>query len=334
MRIYPVLFLFTMILIVLLNNGCKKNEDPVRIATYELDSIEIVQLNNSGDTVMRFALGLAPNNIDSIMSFLGPFYRFNGDSIVYDSYENPYNQNYNYSKHLALNNKLVSVVSNYDHSHIYRGYTSVFKYSNSGNIDSVNTMMDLFDSGPRAEFTLNRKLNYTNGNITSLTETIHSFFYNHPSSGADSINDKNSIPTTFNYTHNYPSQKDLIGLDVNDIIFDLYRCIYLNNYPNGIGFNNASYFSGGIIQVLVLANKVSLNTNCNNLIEGVNFEPLYLINATDGIEYSSVSFSLNISYHFDSVNNNRITQMVVEAQPTTYSYIQFGKVIYNFKYAN
>lgn len=73
MRIYPVLFLFTMILIVLLNNGCKKNEDPVRIATYELDSIEIVQLNNSGDTVMRFALGLAPNNIDSIMSFSDHF---------------------------------------------------------------------------------------------------------------------------------------------------------------------------------------------------------------------------------------------------------------------
>lgn len=332
MKRYSFLFAFILLVSLLLNNGCKKQEN-LRATTYQLDSIEIIQLNNSGDTSSRFAFPLETNYIDSFTSIF-PFYRLNSDSIICSYFENPYYPNLNYSKNIGLDNKLVSVVSSFDHSHFASEFKSIFRYNRNNNIDSVITKIYVFDSGPTAEFTLNRKVNYSGGNITSVTETLHSFFQNVVASG-DSTNDRNITPSTFGYTHNYPNQKDLIGLDVNEIIFDIYRLNYLNSYGYVNGGAHTGYFPMEIMQVLIAYGRIGFNTNCNNLIEQINFDPAAFLSTSDGIVYlstlTSESISLQISYVFDSANNNRISQMDVEAPSPI---LQFGKVIYRFKYAN
>ncbi|MFN8296551.1 MAG: hypothetical protein U0T69_10170 [Chitinophagales bacterium] len=331
MKRYSFLFAFILFVSLLLNNGCKKQEN-LRRATYQLDSIEIIQVTNSGDTSSRFGFALATNSIDSF-EYNFPFYRFKDDSIVCSYYENPYDPSNNYYQHLVLNNKLVLVTSNYDHSHYAASFATLFKYNSNDNIDSIITKIGVFESGPEANFTINRKVNYTGGNLTSITETLHSFFRNTTPSG-DSTNYRNIVPSIFSYTNNYSNQKDLIGLDVNEIIFDIYRLFYLNGYYSPYGGSHTGYFPFEVMQILIANNKIGFKTNCSSLIEQINFDPASFLSAREGIVHlsalTSEPFAFHISYSFDSANNNRISQMVIEAP---HSLVEFGKVIYRFKYA-
>ncbi|MFN8296552.1 MAG: hypothetical protein U0T69_10175 [Chitinophagales bacterium] len=328
MKRYSFLFVFILLVSLLVNNGCKKQENFEENTTYQLDSITITKIDDAGDTSYRVSIGMKPAYLDSFISInnlFGPTFRINEDSIICNVFTNPYDLDFNYYKHIAINNKLVLIRSNSFGSHFLKNYTTNLMYNN--NIDSINTFIELYDSGPAAEFSIKRKVNYHGGNISTISEGIHSYFHDTPI--GDSISITNHTPTTFSYTNNYPNQKSLTGLDVNEIILDAYRDFYIHSHDMAWGKN----YPNTLNSILILFNKTGISSNCTNLIEKISFDPIEYISAMGGLEYysnfSSAPSRIEISYNFDSVYNNRMTQMHLKVIYADYTMANY---IYSFIY--
>lgn len=129
---------------------------------------------------------------------------------------------------------------------------------------------------------------------------------------------------TFSYL-TVQNQKNLINIDINDLI--------LNDFINAFGFNIISY--GGLIQypliekILLLNGKISYNTNCQHLINNIEF------GRATGIGHSFIfpPYVINVNYSFDPTHDNRIRTLEITDViniPTAYS----TTTRYTFYYKN
>ncbi len=120
------------------------------------------------------------------------------------------------------------------------------------------------------------------------------------------------------------NQKNMIGIDLNDLIF--------NDFVNSFGSYIISY--GGLInyplleKILLLNGKISYNTNCQHLMNRIEFG------------YATISdhsfifppHIINVNYNFDNVHNNRINTLEITNEinfPIAYSITT--KYTFNYK---
>lgn len=104
---------------------------------------------------------------------------------------------------------------------------------------------------------------------------------------------------TFNYpTGGHPNQRDMIGLDVNDFILDYLLpslCeVPLYRFPIGTQVMSSDISFESL-------NGISYNTHSDKLIEEIHY--------TSTFPFSSVDTIIRPVYTFDSLHNNRITEM-------------------------
>lgn len=127
-----------------------------------------------------------------------------------------------------------------------------------------------------------------------------------------------SFNTTMEYSNNIPNQKDLIGIDLNDLFLpgiDLMNnlrspfaalafSVPVVGYYIGLGNGSPTAFIMADPSNEIL-NNLSCNTNSEKLIEKINYTN-YTIS---GI--SMPDFSMNINYTFDTDFNNRVKELTL-----------------------
>ena len=116
---------------------------------------------------------------------------------------------------------------------------------------------------------------------------------------------------TMEYSNNISNQKDLIGIDVNDLILPalsptFVNCFSIPIYGTGsvpITGNGSPYYFFTIDPSTEILNNLSCNTNSDKLIEKVNYSN-YTISGT-----IFPNFSKDINYTFDAGFNNRVKEV-------------------------
>lgn len=298
--------------------SCKKDANN-RIAntTYELDSVVESYLDTLGNETasMRRTMVATPDYINNLpRSSAGRFfevYTERNDSILVENFsENGCAgiADYNYLIEGRFNSSYHETFQYCNHDVYYRFFQHV-NYTFDKKLSSIiYRNMDIgafgrtdmsdwpsignFRSKGHEEITLN----YLDNNIHSIN--YNSIIFNN---GYDSV--VNQAIFNYGYSHHYKNQKDLIGIDVNDIILSSYLMSFLsrNMYYNPFSDNtNVGLNSFNI--PLIINKKASFNTNCEDLIEKFN-NPFY--ESGDGNTYTT------IHYEFDNNHSGRIKSIVI-----------------------
>lgn len=300
--------------------SCKK-ETNNRIAniTYELDSIRIEELDVNDSITSALTIPIINEIIDSLNNRYGNHISENGDSInVRKFLPSPYISidPYYLSELGTILNKKPIIDSNYEYLFAHKNVSNVIKYSYKNNLDSIklesnSTFAIYTDLG-----TVQSKYNYIGNTLHSFTEKKTFITNNNFNVAFDTIfNVTNTY--VYTYSNSLNNQKDLIGIDLNDLFFNE-QITYQFNIYNIYNLSYLNYFA----PFLILNSRMSYNTNSNKLIESIQFDRI----ANTG------TFPINISaqYTFDATKNNRVNTMKII---TLFNGTE-SKIVYTFYYKN
>ncbi len=299
--------------------GCEK-ETNNRIAntTYELDSVRIEELDMNDSSLGFATFPLRSTYIDTLigdkhsteeLNFLPGFYT-NEDSLVY-VYHPEY---FDLCKAIVIDKTPVSFLKfNPVGSYAQDGFYKVESFLNYQNNQlNNNNTIDHTHFGPPnsgdSYIERNNNFNYTNNNLKSILnkriDYSYSAYYN---INYDSVIYPDLTLADFYYTSNIINQKNMIGIDLNDII--------LNNIIGPSDYTLRYYY-----QVLIFGNRITYHTNCSFLIEKLRFT------VTD-LWLPNTESNFTIRYTFDANKNNRISTMKIKDDLA-------GSKLYTFYYKN
>jgi len=305
-------FYFILLTLLSITFGCKKDNTQTASPAYKLDFI-IIETTNSmnsylDSTIIRtdsafldslFQLSLNPGL--SMYEQIKP----NGDSLLYTTVPD-ITGFYSHANASFFQNCYSSTLF-YSANQYYVNSADVSYFNSPGNRLSGFNMITEQRHESYIDLIQNSQCttNYTNNDLSRINLTasyrsdivyIDSNYYN-----IDTTIQRDSF-VTLSYL-SVQNQKDLIGIDLNDLIF--------NNFINAFGFDVISY--GGLIhyplleKVLLLNGKISYNTNCQHLINNIEF------GRATGIGHTFIfpPYIINISYKFDNTHNNRIKTLEI-----------------------
>lgn len=240
----------------------------------------------------------------------------NGDSLLYTTIPD-ISGLYSHAKASFFQNRYSSTSFYSANQYYVNGADVSYVYSTANRLSGFNMITEqrheaYLDLIQNSQYTTN----YSNNDLSRIDFTasyrsdnvyIDSNYYN-----IDTTIQRDSF-VTLSYL-SVKNQKDLIGIDVNDLIF--------NNFINAFGFDIISY--GGLIhypfleKVLLLNGEISYNTNCQHLINNIEF------GRATGIGHSFLfpSYTINVNYNFDNAHNNRINTLEITNEinyPIAYS---------------
>ncbi len=165
----------------------------------------------------------------------------------------------------------------------------------------------------KKSFTRYHSFRFESDNI--LEEINDSLGFQYIGNELTKIVNKTVVPTSYfplstydakiEYTSTISNQKDLIGIDVNDLILSAFGFYIPIPIFGLVGFSSNGS-PGGFYSVdpsTEILNNLSCNTNSDKLIEKVNYSN-YTISGT-----SFPNFSIDINYTFDSSFNNRVKEL-------------------------
>lgn len=305
---------FLIVVISCFMYSCKKDaNNRITNTTYELDSVVESYLDTAGnvinlrtipiiaDYIKNYVLEISPNNNSDIT-----YYESN-DSILLKLFENTYNlrdytdiidgkfyrlysEYYEFGNHdieqikrqnitYNSNDKIHSITSTFvDYSFSFKGNTS---------IEWPDTTQCMARNKNEIIFT------YELNNLASLDYDYFSGFSNTPQVSAHN--------RLFNYTNHYKNQKSLIGIDVNDIILSSFLFKWYN-VSHGLGSPTLQKEFYDLQLPLILNKQATFNTNCDDLIEHIQFSTFISHTVLD---------ETDISYEFDLNFDNRIKSMII-----------------------
>jgi len=300
--------------------SCKKDaNNRITNVTYELDSVKMENLDVNDSITSALTIPIINEIIDSLNNRYGNHISENGDSInVRKFLPSPYISidPYYLSELGTILNKKPIIDSNYEYLFAHKNVYNLIKYSYKNNLDSIklesnSTFAIYTDLG-----TVQSKYNYIGNTLHSFTEKNTFITNNNFNVAFDTIfNVTNTY--VYTYSNSLNNQKDLIGIDLNDLFFNE-QITYQFNIYNIYNLSYLNYFA----PFLILNSRMSYNTNSNKLIESIQFDRI----ANTG------TFPINISaqYTFDATKNNRVNTMKII---TLFNGTE-SKIVYTFYYKN
>lgn len=293
-------FVFILLFAVSIISGCKKDNNRIATPTYQLDSIKIENIDTGGAISPYFTIPVSQSSFDSFISqysypnIYGTGYYINNDSIIYVNHPEFYDLNramiYNkqpISRHLYTPN---GSFSQYGYEKQDINYT----YDASVKLNSINYLIKHHVANPYggdSDYVHKRQLNFTysNNTLTGITENATRSIYHLYDSGYDSIIYPVNNIGTFMYSSNFANQIDMIGIDLNDLIF---KDIIDDNTNLG--------------NLIFIANqRLSYHAKSSLLIEHFEFKE-YIESFN---QYLRNTYT--VQYTFDSSRNNRVSTMSV-----------------------
>jgi hypothetical protein len=310
------LIIISIVFCILLSCQKETNNRITNITTYELDSVRMEELDVNDSITSALTIPIINEIIDLLNNRYGNHISENGDSInVRKFLPSPYISidPYYLSELGTILNKKPIIDSNFEYLFAHKNVYNLIKYSYKNNLDSIK----LESNSTFAIYTdlgiVQSKYNYIGNTLHSFTEKNTFITNNNFNVAFDTIfNVTNTY--VYTYSNSLNNQKDLIGIDLNDLFFNE-QIIYQFNISN---FSYLNYFA----PFLILNSRMSYNTNSNKLIESIQFDRI----ANTG------TFPINISaqYTFDAAKNNRVNTMKIT---NIINGIQ-SKILYTFYYKN
>ncbi len=324
-------FGFIFLILLSLVSGCKKDNNRIAMPTYELDSVVVESWFDSlGNPSVTRTIPIVPNYVQNSIPELNTHdfnsnitYYENNDSIILKLFVDTYalreyadiiDGKFNYLKNLY-----------YEYgTHDYEIKCQYISYDSDDKIHSIASTdieypswfcCNAFDvEWPDSTqcFGRNKKeivFSYDGNNLNTLNYYYYSGFSDTPLFSAHN--------RLFSYTNNYKNQKNLIGIDVNDIILSSFLFQWYN-VNRGLASPTLQPHFYDLQLSLILNNQASFNTNCDDLIEHIQYN-----NITTSIGSPFVLGETDIRYEFDSDFDNRIKSMTID------NYLK-----YNFYYKN
>lgn len=310
--------------------SCKK-ENNQRIAdeTYTLDSVVVSNLDTLGNPVSNTTLLVKDNYVsDSIyannlqIGYQGNSYLESGDSLLLTDY----NQGRLYDNILYSQGGLFreNDLYFYYYNDYYDEYKNNYFYNTNKQLVGINSTRKEAYYPVISDYKIKKStFNYTGNNLSTIDIEFKSYgnYNNGTPRDSNSISFNNN---TIEYANHYSNQKNLIGIDVNDMIFYL----YYYRFPPFINFNsigsNIAYLQ--FILPLIINKQVSFGTNCDNLIEHMHIDDMVYYDSNTRF----LSTEINITYSFDSSHDKRIESMIVSESNSLVS----DKIKYTFYYNN
>jgi hypothetical protein len=350
------IFIFIVFSVLILS--CKKENNRIVNATYELDSVVESYLDTFGNEI-HFRTYIAEpnfiiNNIPADLLYNGTAgisFEERNDSILYQQileapnvhtqvFNNCYVTNGRFNS--SYNKRLTST---YSDSYCYINKQHV-NYNSTENLTSIVNTNDFFSSKDTFYGLENRQTQelsflYAGNNISSID--LNCTLRNYSASDITNYNATGNIT----YSNHYLNQKDLIGLDVNDIILSslldlsLFSPISYNRSVKYLDINLSSYYLLSTSESLVLTKHATFNTNCDNLIEHMHFNYAPLTSNSFYLPFNSAP-DIDITYEFDAVNANRIKQLniqpslptIIISYPNNSYYTSLRQLRFTFYYKN
>lgn len=313
-------FLFSLCVLIILMASCKKENNRIANVTYELDSVKMEKLDANDSLTFTLTIPISNDIIDSLYKYGGFVSEF-GDSLNVRKYLPPRYiccAGYYLSEHgIILHNKPVMDTFNEDlgaHTNVY--CATKYSYSTDNKLDYINLdYLKTFAIYSEID-KIYCKYNYIGNSLYSITNKILYTSNHNSNQGFDTL--QNSTNTNnYSYTNSINNQKDLIGIDLNDLFlnaqitnqYQITPISYLNLYA----------------PFLILNSKMSYNTKSDKLIEGVQI---------DILNYNLNSFIETANYTFDSSKNNRVSTMKITTTTTTIFDAIKTSTLFTFYYKN
>ncbi len=303
--------------------SCRKNNIQTTSPAYKLDFILMETTSSMNSYIDSTIIRTDSAFLDSLfqLSFnpglsMYEQIRTNGDSILYTTVPD-ITGFYSHAKASFFQNRYSSTSFYSANQYYVNGADVSYVYSTANRLSGFNMITEqrheaYLDLIQNSQCTAN----YSNNDLSRIDFTasyrsdnvyIDSNYYN-----IDTTIQRDSF-VTLSYL-SVQNQKDLIGIDVNDLIF--------NNFINAFGYDIISY--GGLIhypfleKVLLLNGEISYNTNCQHLINRIEFGYATASNHS----FIFPPYIINVNYHFDNAHNNRINTLEITNEinyPIAYS---------------
>lgn len=297
-------YIFIIVILVYFISGCNKENNKIATPTYQLDSVKIEYMATSGTISTTITVPISQAFLDTFMSqntyqgigYTG-FYVSN-DSVIYVNHPEFYDltRAILYNKHPFTFHNFKPYGSfaqdGYDQQDIY------FNYDVSGKLNTMNYLLKYHTAYPGisdSDYLHKRQLNYyySGNNLTTITDNAVRYNYHTYDTGYDSIIYPANNVGTFTFTSSLSNQKDMIGIDLNDIILN---DVIGASLGDGINF---SYF------IFILHQRLSYNIKCTSLIEQFQNKDYYQF------FNQYITYNNNVQYTFDATKNNRVTKMSI-----------------------
>ncbi|MBP6660688.1 MAG: hypothetical protein KA174_08380 [Chitinophagales bacterium] len=296
--------------------SCKKENNRIGNITYQLDSVRIEGLDANDSSIGFNTFPLRASFIDTIigdkhsteeLNFLPGFYT-NEDSLIYVYHP----EFFDLYKAVTINKVPISIlkfnpVGGYAQYGFYKA-ESFLNYQNN-QLNNINIKEHEHIGSPNTsdKYTeMNNNFIYTNNNLnTILSKRLDYSYDEYFNVNFDSVIYPDLILADFTYTSNIPNQKNLIGIDLNDLI--------LNNIIGPSDLSLGFYFP-----LLILGNRITYQTNSSSLIEKLRY-------TFTSLGFQNTESNFTIQYIFDANNNNRISTMKIKDDSA-------GSKLYTFYY--
>jgi len=297
--------------------SCKKEvSNRITNVTYELDSVKIENLGANDSVTSYFTIPIGEAFYDTIMSQNGypssdgsGFYSDN-DSLIFLNHP----EFFDLTRAVVYNKTLVYYQKFYPYgSFAQDGFDKrdvSYHYDISNRLSTIQSVVKHHNAVPNftdSDFVYKSRLtfNYTNNNLTTISEDFIRYNFHSYDLGYDSIiQPTNNSAGTFFYDSNYENQKDMISIDLNDLVF---------NSIIGASYYDDLYF-GHLISIL--NNRLSYHTRSTSLLERFNFKTYF---------GSQNNYTGDIEYTFEASKNNRVKTMKISSD-------LLGKTSYTFYY--
>ena len=303
-----LLFISTVILL----SSCKKENNRIGNITYQLDSVRLETLDANDSSIFNITFNIGTSVLDSFLAnnpYPGTmsigFYKKDDSLNFIDKPEF-----IEVKKFISIKKKPISNLNFMPNGTFAQyGYfkqLDSYNYSTTGKLQNVYSHTDYHqeDNFSDSDYVINTNtiLNYSNNILTSLNE--NSIFYNYHlyDTNYDSIVNANQQVGIISYTNHYLNQKQMIGIDLNDLI--LLELFLIKNYDYFSANNSVLSLS---TRFFVLQSALSFNTATDQLIESINYN---LTKAFNRILYQT-SVNISVDYIFDANFNNRISSMKI-----------------------
>lgn len=296
-------FLIITTIAVCFMYSCKKDiNNRVTNVTYELDSVRLENLDANDSVTSFFTIPIGETFYDTFISQnsypssdAAGFY-MDTDSLIYLNHP----EFFDLTRSVVFNKIPVYYRKFYPYgSFAQDGYNKrdvSYHYDLSNRLNSIYSVTKHHNAVPNfadSDYVYKSSLtfNYTNNNLTTISEDFIRYNFHRYDLGYDSIiQPTNNTSGTFFYDSNYENQKDMIGIDLNDLVL---------NYIIGASYYDDLYF-GHLISIL--NNRLSYQTKSASLLERYNFRS-YFGNQNDYLG--------NLEYTFDATKNNRVNTMKI-----------------------
>jgi hypothetical protein len=319
--------------------SCKKENQRIGENTYELDSVAIGYLDTTGNYYYSRTITINPNFIAASIPSSSVYNGISGinfeernDSILLsnhlDLFFSSSLSDYCYIVNRKFNSCYHKYLTSYSVDAYLHEYKQDIQYNSNGSLQTITNIQDNhFDKYDNFNSIVKRKVqqlffSYAGKNLNNIDLNFYLNNYYDPGVPYDTSS-YNQGEYIISYPNHYANQKNLIGFDVNDIILS---SLLDMNYFNDLGYIRTIEFTGlfgqtqlynlKIAEPFVLTKNATFNTNCENLIEHIHFNYTVTPEARLFHYPFNASADVNISYEFDTANNNRIKTMTIQTIPS------------------